>query len=260
MNKPRIGLSTLYCLDLPFEEMIEYLPKAGTPYIELVDDGLHTLNSERVKVLNDISSSYDLQYTVHAPFADMNIASPSEVILNPVLKRLKKSILYASDLNCRTWVFHPGLKTGLSSFYPGQDWSENMKSIHFLCNFAENHGVSAAIENMPENIPFLLKSVEDFKEFYRQGGENIGLVLDIGHANLNNQIKDFLINFADRIVHIHAHDNKGESDQHLEIGGGNVDWKKIARPLKKISYAHTISVESVNNVQQSISTLRNLLD
>ena len=259
MNMPRIGVSTLYCLHLPFEEMIEYLPKVGTPYIEIVDDGLHALNSKRVKVLNDISSSYDLQFTVHAPFADMNIASPSEVILSAVLKRLKKSILCASDLNCQTWVFHPGLKTGLSSVYPGKDWSENMKSIHFLFNFAENHGISAAIENMPENIPFLLKNVEDFKAFYRQKGEDIGLVLDIGHANLNNQIEDFLINFADRIVHIHAHDNKGESDQHLEIGGGNVDWKKIAPYLKNISYAHTISVESINNVQQSISNLRDLL-
>jgi sugar phosphate isomerase/epimerase len=260
MVKPKIGLSTLYCLNLPFDEMTKHIPKMDTHYIEIMDEGLHALNDERVHTLNEIASSHNITYSVHAPFVDINIASPSKSLLKAMMKRLKKSLIHASDLNCQTWVFHPGLKTGVSLFYPGKDWDKNLESIQFLSNFAEDLGVNAAIENVPETSPFLLKNVEEFKEFYSQSEETTALVLDIGHANLNQQIGQFLTSFSNNIVHMHAHDNLGKSDQHLGIGRGNIDWNKTSELIKDISYTKTISVESIERVQQSIAALRNLLD
>lgn len=259
MVKPQIGLSTLFCLSEPLEKMIEHILKIETAYIEIVDEGLHALNKRRVKSLNELAASYGLKYTVHSPFADINIASPSKPLLNAMLKRLKKSIIHASDLNCQTWVFHPGLKTGVSMFYPGKDWIQNLKTAQSLSNFANDHGVEATIENVPEPFPFLMKSVEDFQKFYSEANENIGLVFDVGHANINQQIESFLTTFADKIVHIHAHDNTGKSDEHLGIGHGNINWKKTAALIKNISYKGTVVVESVENVEQSISSLKRLL-
>lgn len=259
MVKPRIGLSTLFCLGETFRKMIECIVKAETACIEIVDDGYHTLDQRKVQRLNELAASYDLKYTVHGPFADINIASPSKPLLNAVIKRLKKSISYASALNCELWVFHPGLKTGISMFYPGEEWVANLKTVGLLFRFAGDHGVEAAIENVPEPFPFILKSVEDFKRFYSEIDENVGLVFDIGHANINGQIEMFLNTFAEKIVHIHAHDNCGKSDQHLGIGYGTTDWGKVASLLKRISYSKIVTVESVEHVEESMQKLKKVL-
>ncbi len=258
MVKPEIGLSMLYCLDEPFKKMTEYLIKAETAYVEIVDDGFHALNKRRVSVLKNIGESYGLKYSVHAPFVDINIASPSKPLLKAMLTRLEKSISYASDLNAYAWVFHPGLKTGVSMFYPGMDWLQNLKSVRLLLKIADDYGVKIVIENVPEPYPFLMKSVEDFIKFYEEINEGIGLVFDVGHANLNGQIERFLKVFAEKIAHVHAHDNRGKSDQHLGIGYGNIDWNNVANLLRQISYDKPIIIESVEHIDESIRKLRQL--
>ena len=258
MVKPEIGLSMLYCLDEPFKKMTKHLIKAETAYIEIVDDGFHTLNKQIVSILKNVGESYGLKYSVHAPFADINIASPSKPMLKAMLKRLEKSISYASDLNAFVWVFHPGLETGVSMFYPGMGWLQNLKTAGLLLKIASDYGVKIVIENVPEPYPFLMKSVEDFTKFYGEINEDIGLAFDVGHANLNGQIERFLTIFAGKIVHIHAHDNQGKSDQHLGIGYGNIDWKKVANLLKRISYDKLVIIESFEHIEESMHKLKQL--
>lgn len=258
MVKPKIGLSMLYCLGEPFKKMTENLTKLPTNYVEIIDDGSHTLSKHRVTTLNAIGKTYNLKYSVHAPFADINIASPSKLMFKAMLKRLERSICYASNLDAYVWVFHPGLKTGISMFYPGADWNQNQKTVRLLLKIASDYGVRIAIENVPEPFPFLMKSVDDFKKFYQEIGEDVGLVFDVGHANLNKQIERFLTVFADKIVHMHLHDNLGISDQHLGIGYGNIDWKHFADMLKQITCDKTVIVESVEHIEASIQRLNRI--
>lgn len=89
MPKPKIGLSMLYCLSEPFDKMVKRLNKVETRYVEVLDEGFHALNKKRVTTLNQIAKSHSIEYTVHAPFADINIASPSKPILTASFKRLK---------------------------------------------------------------------------------------------------------------------------------------------------------------------------
>jgi sugar phosphate isomerase/epimerase len=239
--------------------MVQRLATAETAYIEVVDDGLHTLNKKRVSVLNETAKSKGIEYTVHAPFADINIASPSKPLLNATLKRLKQSIAYTSALNAKVWVFHPGVQTGISPFYPGTDWKQNIESTSALHKTAEEHGVKMALENVPEPYPFIMKSVEDFTKFYKETDLNIDLVLDVGHAHLNGQIELFLRTFADKIVHIHASDNMSKTDQHLGIGYGKIDWQRFAKTLKETAYDKTVIIESIEHVEESLAKLKQLL-
>jgi sugar phosphate isomerase/epimerase len=259
VTKPEIGLSMLYCLGIPFAEMTEQLARAQESYVEIVDDGFHALNDQRVSTLKSLEDSYGLKYSVHAPFADINIASLSKPILKAMIKRLQKSIAYANALDAYMWVFHPGLKTGISMFYPGMEWLQNRETVHQLCNVADDYGVKIAIENVPEPFPFVMKSVEDFARFYGEINEDIGMVLDVGHANINSQIDGFLKTFSKNIVHIHAHENDGKSDQHMGIGYGTVDWQKVVETLKRMNYGGVVVVESVEHVQESMKKLKQLL-
>jgi sugar phosphate isomerase/epimerase len=255
MVELKIGLSMLYCLGEQFKKMTSHLTNTQTSYIEIVDDGFHTLNKRRASTLKDIGESYSLKYSVHAPFADINIASPSKPMLKAMFKRLEHSIAYASALDAYIWVFHPGLATGISMFYPGMDWLQNLKSIRQLLQIAGDYGVKIAIENVPEPYPFLMKNVERFAKFYSEIGGEVGLVFDVGHANLNGQMELFIKTFPKNIVHIHAHDNNGRSDQHLGVGYGTINWENLGSLLKEIAYDKVIIVESVKHIGESMQKL-----
>ncbi len=259
MAKPKIGLSVLCWLGESFKKMAEHLTSLETAYVEIVDDGFHTLNKQRISTLKNIAASYNLQYSVHAPFADINIASPSKPILKAMCRRLEDSIAYAHYLNAYVWIFHPGLKTGISMFYPNMDWRQNVETARLLFKVANDYGVRIAIENVPEPYPFLMKSVEHFVKFYEEINEDIGLALDVGHANINGQIESFMETFASKIVHVHAHDNDGKNDQHLGIGYGTVNWENFAKTLRRISYDKVIVTESIIHVNESVQKLKQLL-
>jgi sugar phosphate isomerase/epimerase len=255
----KIGVSMLHCLGEPFNKMVKRLGSIGTRYVELLDDGTHELDQKRVATLKEFSKSYSLEYTLHAPFADINIASPIKSMLNLALRRLKQSIASANQIDAKLWVFHPGQLTGISQFYPGEDWKQNIKSIQQLYDTAEEYGVNIALENLPAKYWFLMNTPEDFQRLYKETNLPIGITLDIGHANLEGQIQPFFNLLTDKITHIHASDNSGESDQHMGIGLGSIDYNWLADTLKKIGYNRTVIVESTSHIPESIQKLNQLL-
>lgn len=248
----------LFCLSEPFTSLLKRLENVNVDYVELQDEGLHALNGKRVKRLRKISETCNIEFMVHSPSADINIATPSPVLQRTILKRLEKSILHASQLQSRLWIFHPGLKTAITSFYPGSDWRLNMDSVRVLERIAGKHGVEIAIENVHELIPFVLKSVEDFSRFYDELNDDLSLTLDVGHANLNQQIQAFINTFSDKIVHVHASDNKGNYDAHLGIGYGTVNWTNVAEALKSIGYSGAVMLESVRDIEESLQRLQKI--
>ncbi len=258
MPIPQIGLSMLFCLGEPFPTLIERLQKVTTSQVEVLDEGLHALNGRRVEALRKVAKSRSTEFTVHAPFVDINIASPNAILRRTILKRLEKSLFYARQLECRLWVFHSGKRTGVSHLYPGSDWQLNIESIGTLLKTARQHGVDIAIENLPEPFPFLMKSVEDFSRFYDEFDDELGIVLDVGHAHINQQVRNFINRFPQKIVHVHVSDNDGTSDAHLGIGCGTINWEDVAEAFKKVNYGEVIMLESVEHVEKSLQKLRRL--
>ncbi|MDH5664275.1 MAG: sugar phosphate isomerase/epimerase [Candidatus Bathyarchaeota archaeon] len=258
MPKPEIGLSTLFCLGEPFSSLLKHLHEVDVRHVEVVDEGSHALNNRRIKSLKKMTEARDLEFVVHAPFAGINIAVPSPVLRRTILKRLEKSIYYAGQLDCRLWLFHPGLQTGVSHFHPGRDWQLNLDSVRTLLKIARKEGVEIAIENVPEPYPFVMKNVQDFSRFYNELDDDMGMVLDVAHANLNQQIQDFIRQLPEKIVHVHVSDNDGAHDLHLGIGYGTIDWETVAREIKKAEYSSVIMLESIEHVEESLQTLRKL--
>jgi sugar phosphate isomerase/epimerase len=250
----------LHTLAEPFNVMLNRLAKIETEYVEIVDEGLHTLNRKRVAALNETAKSYGTKYTLHCPFADINIASPSKPMLKASLKRLKQSMAYAYELNAKLWVLHPGQITGITPFYPGSDWRQNVQSIRYLHEAARDLSLKIAIENVPQKYGSIMKTPEDFARLYEETGlTDIGIVLDVGHANLETQNQRFLEQFPERITHLHLSDNMGEQDQHLGIGYGKIDWQQLTIKLRKMSFNGIIMIESVFNVPESLTRLKQLL-
>jgi len=255
-----IGLSMLFCLGEPFSSMLAHLTEFDVNYVELVDESQHALNRKRVNTLKKIARENGLEFTVHAPFVDINIASPNETLRRVMLKRLEKSLGYARLLNCRQWVFHSGWKSSVSEFYPNLDWQLNLRSVRTLLTTAKKLGIEISIENTPEPFHFLVKRMQDFALFYSELGtdSDLGITLDIAHANTSQQVFGFMEKFADKIVHVHVSDNEGKYDAHRGIGYGKIDWAAVAKDLKNINYKGVVMLESIDHVAESIQTMRRL--
>ncbi len=256
----KIGLSMLYCLGRPFSELLEQLRKTDAEHVELPDQGYHAFDGNRIAALSKIVKAKNLKVSVHAPFVDINIASLDPFIRKSMLKRLKKSIALSSKLDPTVWVFHPGLESSIGHFYPDLDWKMNLKSVRELLETAKTENVKIVIENCPDPFPFLLKTAKDFMRFYDELGDSgLDLTIDVGHASINNQIFEFLKHFPNKIVHAHLHDNRGSFDDHLGIGHGNIRWEEVIQAFKRADFKGTLTVESAENVQESLQILRELV-
>ncbi len=255
-----IGLSMLFCLGDPFSSMLEHLTEFDVTYVELVDESEHALNTKRVNILKRIARENGLEFTVHAPFVDINIASPNSELRRVMLKRLKKSLNHARQLRSRQWIFHSGWKSSVSEFYPNLDWQINLRSVRMLFKVAKKLGVEISIENTPEPFHFLVKRMQDFALFYSELGSDfdIDMTLDIAHANTNQQVFGFIEKFADKISHVHISDNEGKYDSHRGIGYGKIDWEEVAEALRHISYKGLVMLESVDHVEESLQVMRGL--
>ena len=258
------GLSLLFGLDKPIRKALSVLPVAvelGAQVIEVVDEALHSLNKRRLKIVKEAVADYDLELAVHAPFVDLNIGSPHEPTRRFMLKRHMRSLLAASQLGASSWVFHPGLLTGVSHFYPGIEWRQFMRSVEELATKAEELGVRALLENGPEPVPFLLKEAEQFRRFFSElkPDLNVGLAFDVAHAFLCGQVSDFIRSFAARIAHVHIHDNDGRSDLHLGLGSGKLDWRGALMELRSAGYEGPVVVESVEKPLESLKLLSDFL-
>ena len=63
-----------------------------------------------------------------------------------------------------------------------------------------------------------------------EGIEGIGMTFDFGHANTMGKVEDFL-KYTGKAHHIHIHDNRGMSDEHLALGDGTVKWPVVGKTI-----------------------------
>lgn len=255
----KLGLSSLYLINQSFRTLVHAIEHSGVKYWEICDEDYLALNMKRIQILNELKASFGLEYVVHAPFGDLNIASLNPFFRRFMLKRLTRSLNFARLLGVRLWVFHPGAHSGLSILHPGKDLKVNLASVRNLLSIADDLGVSLSIENMPEPSTMILKRVKDFEEFYREmGEENIRIAFDVGHANTVGQVQGFLDRWGDKIMHVHVHDNCGALDEHLPIGKGTIDWSSLVSFLKKGQFRGLVMVETLESPLESFRKMENL--
>lgn len=254
-----LAASTLYLLDKPLEQVFPDLIRLSTRNIEIADSGHHALNPKLVERLQELRASYTLNFSIHAPYADTNLSADDDLIREWILKRIRASIRFASELDARCVVVHPGWTTATDRFMKGRAWELNIRSLHWLLRYAEEYSVSLQIENVPEPTPYLLISVSDFDLFYEEMELKMDMVLDVAHANLQDEVYEFMDRYSDKIKHMHVSDNHGALDQHLPVGDGGIDWSHVVRAARGIGFSGWLVVESYSDMERSLSHLRALI-
>ncbi|WP_292460971.1 sugar phosphate isomerase/epimerase family protein [Methanothermococcus sp.] len=251
----KIGVSSSIFLDSGknLEYSLEFLEKK-VEYVELVCDGnINVMEKENI----DVPYSYDLNYTLHCPLTDLNLASFREKIRNASLDFVKDILKTADRVNANLVVLHPGYCVFKYDYKKASN--ALIKSLKDLNDIQKEYSIKITIENMPSYNMFMFREPTD--EIINNLGD-LSITFDIGHSFLNKNISKFLDDeLIEKIAHIHIHDNSGEFDEHLCIGKGKIDFKKYGGKIKKIKCIKMIEMQnkSLDDLDLCIERLKNLL-
>jgi sugar phosphate isomerase/epimerase len=173
-----------------------------------------------------------------APFVTLH-TRPQHWVWN--LEGLRREIGYCRDVGARTLVLHQG-SLGLHEPSDRADFFE----IGRLAKEALQAGVMFAIENRWDNLWMIDRVLDEIGDDPKR--TNLGVCIDVGHANLSKDagrqpVRAYLERYRTQLIHLHLHDNHGETDDHLLPGKGTIDWPDLFRTLDEIAYSGPMVLE-----------------
>ena len=221
------------------------IEEAGFAGWEIVSDGNYRLDDPACyRRIETVLASTNLKTTVHAPYGDLNLATLNDPIWRESIRQICTCIEHASKLSDRVTI-HPGYMSPVGKLMPQKVWNLQKDALRQIGRVAVEHNMTACLENMISMKEFLCRFPEELMGM-TEGIEGIGMTFDFGHANTVGKVQEFLPHVG-LAKHIHIHDNHGESDEHLALGEGTIDWtvvgKEIARKYKGIAVIEGRSVE-----------------
>jgi sugar phosphate isomerase/epimerase len=208
------------------EENVERLANHGAENIELMLDGegwndFHLRSGELARRLR----GRGVGYSVHVPVWDANLTSECARLRAAVLQSYRDSIAFAAAVDARHVVLHTGTCADrhFSKALARERAGEAMRE---LLRFNEDYGRLLLVENIGGPARSLFTQ-DEFIRFLDGFPDEIGYVVDIGHAHINGWNFDTLFPaLGKRLRALHIHDNDGSGDAHLPIGTGTIDWRK----------------------------------
>ena len=245
----KIGASTLATFKNSLDDSLEFIESLGIKYVEL----LHQYPTEEFDL--DILNSFNLDYTIHAPFMDVNIAALGSKSRANSIEQIKDSIDLANQIDAKVVVVHPGLIPFLAREMPEEVYKVSDNSIKEIGDYSQDSGVNTTIENMPAFETMIYQDMNRLNETLVEF--DMGMTFDIGHAHHSGISPDEM--YFDSIKHIHAHDNMGDEDSHLALGEGNIQLKDIITTFenKKYDGIYMIEVNNKDSIKKSLEFFKN---
>jgi sugar phosphate isomerase/epimerase len=246
------------------EGFIEFASKEGFDFVQLGYEAplkwVGEVSKDRRKRIRTLAKRLGLQVCVHSVTNAVNVAWTNSRIREESLSQVKEAIEFTHDVGAELLTVHPGWKDLFGYRYPDEAYALAIEGHRELAEVASDYGVRIGIENMP---PFWLSFCTDPKEAYAMiqavNRENVGLTLDVGHANLlgAKAIEEFVTTLNDRIFLVHIHDNDGKRDQHNVIGEGTINFHQLISLLVQANINVPLSIES-RNLDDLVKSKENL--
>ncbi|RLI35836.1 hypothetical protein DRO53_00160 [Candidatus Bathyarchaeota archaeon] len=262
--KIKIGLpSNLFpwlTLEESFLKVVDLKPEA----IEIVLDKPHVslkslFEPDFAEKLKNMVSMLPrkLELSIHAPFQEVNPASPNPAGKMEALKIFRESLKLTALIGGKVMVVHPGWLTPPPKilFFTRKvgliKARRRLRSLLAeLSRQAESLNVKVGLENVHGELSLfrLPREAHHFPEaFY---------TFDIGHAYIEARRKgkekgeaekwlasQLLKAFKGKLAHIHLHDNRGLNDGHAPPGEGEINFKPFIEALEKLSFQGQVIVE-----------------
>ncbi|HET7147223.1 MAG TPA: sugar phosphate isomerase/epimerase family protein [Candidatus Nitrosopolaris sp.] len=241
---PKFGLLTNPSINIIDE--IKEIRSLNFDYVEVGIEGPEGNPCIIVDKLNEIRKlllKFDYKPVAHTAHW-IDLGSDYERIRQAWISEAIEEAKLAKELGINVINFHSSAE---GMFFGGRrkmildNW---IRSLHEIISHSKRLGVQIMLENVPNSSSGIHK-LDEFK-YIIDNVQGLNVHLDIPHAFMSGgmqAITDYIRTFREKIVHIHWHDNHGAYDEHLPIGEGLIDHKKVVKELKKINYKRTVTLE-----------------
>ena len=240
----------------PVLEEIQKISDLGFDYVELALDppcahwkAIRSMEKELTAALARLR----LDIVCHLP-TFVYTADLCPAIRTASLNEMIHSLDTAAGLCAKKAVLHPSMISGLGPFVMETARALALESLHLIAEKAASLDITLCLENM---FPRYLSCFEPnhFKDIFKVF-PSLKMCLDTGHANIDDpgqkKLFKFLRKFPDKISHIHMSDNHGKKDNHLGVGQGAIDFKKLVKQMTDAGFDGTITLEVFSENPQDL--------
>ena len=261
----KLGLSTWSLLSLDVYSAVEVIGDSGLEYIELWGEVPHAYPDwvDRNR-LRDALSTHDMIVTMHAPFTDLNPASPFQPVKASIEKTLEEFVEFSSSLGAKMVTVHPG--SVHNELLLPMAAESAVGTIRKMVRAAGGR-LSINVENQTKSASkyhFPLAATAESLRRILDGADGALCTLDTGHAHANGQdLLQLAATVEGRLAEVHLSDNAGSSDEHLVPGRGTA---RLAELLKRMAGSDALlclelnpHTYSTDQVMASIPQVRKML-
>jgi sugar phosphate isomerase/epimerase len=237
------GCNSSFIKGLPLEQSLPFMVEAGFTHINMDRDVRQRFlfSDERMARLKALLDQYPIKVDwFHAPYDKIPpFWTDDGELRGAAMGALCYAIRQVAQLGARSFIVHcveprltPEVNADEAKKYAAEVY-------HQLVEVARPYGLNIAIENlgMPQSNVINQYLMEQIPE--------LGFCLDVGHANIHGLWELYLEEYAPRIKALHLHDNDAESDQHLNLGEGSLDWAWLGARLNELGYQGVWSLEAI---------------
>ena len=252
----KIGASHLASEDITLEESLEIFEAMDKiEYFEITHERPFREISDDKSTI-DLINSYELKYTIHSAYTDLNIASFNKAIQKASINEIERSIDFAVDIDSDIVVIHPGIISYTARNQVDLVYSLGRESLIELRDYANDRGVNPCIENLPAIQGFMYQDVNLLNETLTQ--LDMPMTLDIGHAHTAGFAPEEM--YFDCVKHIHVHDNPGDDDTHLTLGEGSLAVNDFFDVFMSKGYdgIYMLELHSVDSIKKSLEYMKEL--
>ncbi|HEY1084099.1 MAG TPA: sugar phosphate isomerase/epimerase family protein [Prosthecobacter sp.] len=257
MNQWPIGLSTGCFYQRSIFEVLDGISESGFRQIEICSFPKHLdyHQHDQVQKAGERMRALDLHpFSFHAPFADhIDITSFHEPTRKGAVNELVVACEAAAAMGARHIVLHPGPER--EGRPPQEEFLQHMnlaaESLNIVARKCQDLGVNLLLENM---LPHLLFGhTSDMLYLLGQIREcNVGTCLDTGHASLAGELGTVVHKLSGHLKMLHANDNRGNYDAHLNPGEGIIDWPWLLGELRTHQFKGSLILELAGHPHESI--------
>jgi sugar phosphate isomerase/epimerase len=268
---PKIGFTSIAMREAPWIDALKAAVAHKFDAFELCcgypDIDPARISGKRIAEVHEIAETSGIEFCLHAPFFELNIAAACPAIREASVGVTKKTIDLGQKLGVRDMVLHnggyvppsPPGSSRLNNKNMRNRWENNLESVRRITDYAEAKGVTVCLENIGFNAYSIDSTFEDLLEIREKVGPALQFTLDMGHARLQEGARRGIDLLGENIRHIHLTDNFGKTDDHLPLGDGDCDYSELAGFLNDFPYVIILEVLHVGTTPEPILRARQAL-
>lgn len=256
----KLGYSPLTAAILDLDSAFRLASELELDFIELSHDLHEAMPAvQAVGRVRELSSATGIGTTVHLSFVDLNLASVMPAARQNAVERTRRGLEYAAEVGASCGVLHSGknlIPFEQAALLARQALNESLSEL-------ADPAVPIALENLVLSDGDLLRDAEQLAELTER--HDLGNCLDFGHAHVEatakgtDTIDRYLELMGERLIHLHLHNNSGQSDEHLHTKEGQLDYAELLAKLPDFSGTACLEIATGEaGVRASVQHLREL--